>query len=123
MRNPLTIFWESIVWGLFFVTTVYGHVAMKTACGNAASYDYRRALTVVSSLQGVTALASWMISSFLWMVILTKHSVVAANTISSLRYLFIGVAAILFLDESINSKQAMGMILIAVGVAMASRSI
>jgi EamA domain-containing membrane protein RarD len=116
MRTLLDRLDHLVVWGLFFATTVYGHVALKLAAGGGAAYDCRRAWQACASLQGASALLAWAVSGFLWAVLLTRNTLVAANSISVLRYLFVCLAAWLFLREEFRPAQAIGIGLIAAGL-------
>jgi len=116
MRTLLNHLLELGVWGAFFATTLYGHVALKLAAGTGAAYDWKRAALAVTSLQGLTALGAWLVSGFLWAVVLTKNSVVAANTIASLRYILVCVAAWLFLHETFKYQYAAGLVLVGAGI-------
>ena len=114
--------WEAVtVWALFFATTVYGHIALKLAAGSGGSYDGRRALGALMSLRGGTAMLAWMFSGLLWALVLTRHSVLSANTISALRYVLICLAAWLVLHEKLRGLHVIGIVLIAVGIWLLNR--
>jgi drug/metabolite transporter (DMT)-like permease len=121
MRNLLSEWSAPLVWGMFFATTVYGHVALKLAAGDGGTYDFRRALQACTSILGGTALLAWAISSFLWVVVLTKTSVLSANAISSLRYVFLSLATWVFLHENVRSQHGFGMLLVATGIWLLCR--
>ena len=87
----------AIVWGLFFATSVFGHVALKRGAGSGGVYDFRTASSVFLSPWGLSALAAWSMSCWLWAVLLTKHSLLTANSVSTLRYVLICAAAAAFI--------------------------
>lgn len=93
---------------------------MKRGAGGSADYDLRAATNVFFSPWGLSALASWAFSCWLWAVLLTRHSLFAANSVSTLRYVFLCLAAFLFLKESVSGRDIAGMALIAAGVWLVS---
>ncbi len=115
MRSVLI---QCLVWFLFFATTVYGHVALKLATGSGASYQLRKAACAMTSMWGITAVLAWMGSSFLWTLVLTKHDVIMANAISSLRFVLIPLAAVVWLGETFTARQAIGILAITVGMCL-----
>jgi drug/metabolite transporter (DMT)-like permease len=121
MRNFLRQFESIAIWGLFFATTVYGHVALKVAAGSSGHYDYRKAFDVLFTFWGWSAVLAWIISALLWVLVLTRHSVLAANSISALRYVLICAAAVLFLKEPVHWREASGIGLVCAGVWLLSR--
>jgi drug/metabolite transporter (DMT)-like permease len=110
-----------LVWGLFFASSVFGHVALKRGAGAGTGYDFRTATTVFLTPWGISALLSWGLSCWLWAVILTRHSLFAANSVSTLRYVLICLAAFYFLKESFGFRELAGMLLITSGVWILSR--
>ncbi len=111
--------YRALLWVLFFATTVYGHVGMKLAVSGESKTGVLRALL---GFWGISSIAAWSISGLLWAFILAKEPLFAANSISSLRYLFICLAAWLFLNEAIGKTELVGMSAIAFGVWILSRS-
>ena len=110
-----------LVWGLFFATTVYGHVALKRAAGDAAQFEYAKALRTLTNFWGWSALLAWAISGLLWAVVLTKESLLTANSVSSLRYVFVCVAAWIFLREQIQLQHGVGILLVTAGIWLCTR--
>jgi uncharacterized membrane protein len=121
MRTLLSGIESAVVWGLFFATTVYGHVALKVAAGSGETYNYRQVPLALSTVWGWTAMAAWAISGLLWILVLTKSSVLAANSVASLRYVLICAAASLFLHEKLQIQQGVGMLLVAAGIWLLNR--
>jgi uncharacterized membrane protein len=109
------------VWAMFFVTAVYGHVAMKLATGNAEQFQYGKAVRSLMSFWGWSAMLAWAVSGVLWAVVLTKESLVGANSISAARYVLICLAAWFFLREDIRFHQALGILLVTVGIWLCTR--
>ena len=109
-----------LVWGLFFATSIFGHVALKRGAGSGEDYDLRAGTSVFFTVWGISALLSWAISCWLWAVLLTRHTLFAANSVSTLLYVFLCLAAFLFLKENISAKELAGMVLIAGGVWLVS---
>jgi uncharacterized membrane protein len=99
-----------LVWPLFFATSVYGHVAFKIATGEATGW---RALL---SAWSITAALAWVASALLWVVILARHPLLTANTVSSLSYVLIALAAVLFFGERPTVANALGVVLVVVGI-------
>jgi uncharacterized membrane protein len=104
---------EALLWVLFFVTTVYGHVAMKLAVDR-----HRSLLSSALSGWGSSAVLAWSASSLLWMMTLQKSSLFRANTIASLRYVLVLVAACALVRKAPTATSALGALLVTVGVAL-----
>jgi drug/metabolite transporter (DMT)-like permease len=105
-----------LLWGLFFATTVYGHVALKFAVAGTVQNNYRQVLaTATTSLWGASAVLAWSASCLLWALLLSRQELLSANSISSLRYVLICVAAWLWVGETIRWPQVIGIALIASG--------
>jgi drug/metabolite transporter (DMT)-like permease len=109
----------SALWALFFLTSVYGHVALKLAVAPAAGSGYGRILWAsVTDFWGWSAMLAWALSCALWGLILSRHELMTANGISSLRYALTCVAAWAFLGEEFGWQRAAGMLLIGIGIAL-----
>jgi drug/metabolite transporter (DMT)-like permease len=107
------------LWGLFFLTSVYGHVALKLAVARAGSSSYGSVLWAsVSDFWGWSALLAWSLSCVLWGLTLSRHELMTANAISTLRYVLTGVAAWAFLSEDVGWQRAAGMLLIGIGILL-----
>jgi drug/metabolite transporter (DMT)-like permease len=110
---------SSAVWALFFFTTVYGHVALKTAVNRVPGGAYRQVLAATATnFWGWSALVAWGLSSLLWALALSRHSLVTVNAVSALRFVLVGLAAWGLLSERITWSQAVGMALIAGGILL-----
>jgi uncharacterized membrane protein len=121
MRNLLMRGESFFVWAMFFATAVYGHVAMKLATGNSAQFEYGKAVRCLVSFWGWSAMLAWAVSGVLWAVVLTKESLVGANSISAARYVLICLAAWIFLREGIRFHHAVGILLVTVGIWLCTR--
>ena len=105
---------QATLWLLFFASTIYGHVAFKLV-----AHKQTILLTLwqaVFSFWGLTATLAWGLSGALWILILAETPLVAANSVSALRYVLVALAAILFLQETMTLGQGLGMIFIALGI-------
>lgn len=111
------------VWGLFFASSVYGHVAMKLATGHdEAGSDggggLLRAWALATDPWTVSGVASWCLSGALWVAILDGSSLSGAMSISALRYVLVVVAAFAVLHERVAPRQWLGVGLIALGIGL-----
>ena len=106
-----------VLWGLFFLTTVSGHVGLKVAVDRDPSL-WRAAV----SPWGLSAFAAWTASSVLWMAVLQRETLLSASSVSSLRYALTVVAADVFLREAVTARAAAGVVLIAIGTYLAAKT-
>jgi uncharacterized membrane protein len=119
MRDFLIWVEPSALWALFFLTSVYGHVALKLAVAPTAGSAYGRViLASVTNLWGWSAMLAWGLSCVLWTLTLSRHELMTANAISSLRYLLTCVAAWAFMSEAVGWQRAVGMLLIGIGIVL-----
>ncbi|MBL7663458.1 EamA family transporter [bacterium] len=102
-----------LVWTLFFITTVYGHIGLKIAMHGAHPENYSAQLV---SFWGISSFLSWVISGLIWAAILSDQSLTHANAISALRYVLIALAAYLFLSEKVDIFTLIGSGLIVSGI-------
>jgi uncharacterized membrane protein len=105
------------LWVLFIATSVYGHVALKlgtaTAEGETEKMYWAR---VGEDPWTLTAIAAWIGSGLLWVLLLRESKLFETVSVSTLRYVLIVLAAAVFLHESVEKRQLVGMVLIAAGV-------
>lgn len=106
------------LWALFLATSVYGHVALKVAADRGQGSALGRVWSGARTVWGITAIASWTVSGVLWMMVLAKTELARANSISSVRYVLICLAAAYFLGETLTSRDAAGVALIALGLVL-----
>jgi drug/metabolite transporter (DMT)-like permease len=118
VRDFLKPFETPAIWLLFFATTVYGHVALKVAVNRTAQDEARRVLSALGDVWGWSACAAWGASCLLWMLALSRHRLVFANGLSSLRYVLIALAAWALLGERMTWPQLFGMALITAGLLL-----
>jgi drug/metabolite transporter (DMT)-like permease len=117
VRGLLTALEVPLLWGLFFLTSVYGHVAVRLAVPPGG--DARRALAAAAtSFWGWSAAAAWGLSCVLWVVAVSRHALQSANAVSSLRYVLIALAAWSLFGERLGPAQWLGMLLIAGGILL-----
>jgi drug/metabolite transporter (DMT)-like permease len=57
----------------------------------------------------------------LWTIVLARHSLLTASSISSLRYVFVCAAAWMFFDARLVPRDAAGVALITAGVFLVAR--
>jgi drug/metabolite transporter (DMT)-like permease len=110
-----------VVWGLFLGCSVFGHVALKRAAGSSDRFEWGRALWLWKDPWAMGAGLSWMVSCFLWALLLTRLGVGEATSQSAVRYVLILAAASIWLGESFSTRQTLGCALIAIGIWMTSR--
>src|SRR5260370_2133736 len=84
--NPVRDFlrWvePSALWALFFLTSVYGHLALKLSVARAGSSSYGSVLWAsVTDSWGWSALLAWSLSCVLWSLPLSRHDLMTANAI------------------------------------------
>jgi uncharacterized membrane protein len=107
---------HALVWLAFFATSVYGHAALKLAV------DTRKTpLDAALSPWGLSAFVAWTLSAVLWMLVLEKHSLLAASTISSLRYVLICLSAWTFWRGPVTVRDVVGVGLVTAGVYLVAR--
>lgn len=109
---------DLIYWALYFATSVYGHVALKVAVRGAPEHSTLGVLRSGTSAWGLTAYLAWGVSCACWMLVLARSTLLRANSVSSLGYVFISACAILFLGEAITWSRAVGAGLIALGILL-----
>lgn len=109
------------VWGLFFGTSVFGHVALKRAAGISANFEYAKVLGMWKDPWAVTALASWTLSCLAWALLLTRFGVSEAAGHSSLRYVLMVMLATFWLGEPLTSRQIAGAAFIMLGIWLTAK--
>jgi drug/metabolite transporter (DMT)-like permease len=111
---------HTVLWVLYFVTSVLGYVGMKFAA------EAMRGLpSDLSSLWrpfihpwGIVAMGAWLVSGIVWPWILSRDTLAWANALSSLRIVLIAMAAAYIVGEVVTARQWMGALFILVGVAL-----
>ena len=117
MVNWVNIVGKFGIWIVFFTSSVYGHIGFKFAAQSGAKDIWG----MVFSLWGITATLAWGASAVLWVAILSKNSLIAANTTSALSHVMIAIVALLFFREVISLKQALGVVLVIAGVYLVNQ--
>lgn len=106
-------------WVLFVATSVYGHVALKLAAITLEGEKGNRFwLRLADDPWALSAIGAWIASGVLWVLILRRSRLFEAMSISSIRYALVCVACAIVLHESIDRRQALGMVLITAGVLL-----
>lgn len=121
MSDLLNTVQLGIIWILFFFSSVYGHVALKLAVTAEDTSTAKGFWLSAISVWGWTAWLSWGASALLWMLLVAKSPLMAASSISSLRYVLICLAAYWFLRETISPKEFIGMACITLGIILVAR--
>jgi drug/metabolite transporter (DMT)-like permease len=121
MSNILNVVQISIIWILFFFSSVYGHVALKLAVKAEDASTAKGLWLSAISVWGWTAWLSWGASALLWMLLVAKTPLMAASSISSLRYILICLAAYWILRETISPKELIGIACISLGIILVAR--
>ena len=109
------------VWALFFVSSVFGHVALKRAAGVSANFEYAKVLAMWKDPWAMTAMISWTLSCLLWALLLTRFGVSEAAGHSSLRYVLIVMFAVFWLGEPLSARQIAGAVLITLGIWLTAK--
>lgn len=104
-----------LAWILYFVTDVYGHIALKIAT-DAPTFK-----ETLFSIWGITAVASWLISFLAWTFVLSKHPLLTANTVSAITYILISLSAVVIFRESLTKENLLGVILVFAGIYLIVR--
>ncbi len=110
-----------VVWALFFGSSVFGHVALKRAAGLSSQFEYTRVLGMWKDPWAMAAVASWTLSCLLWALLLTRFGVSEAAGHSSLRYVLILLAAVLWLGEPLSMRQIAGAVFIMLGIWLTAK--
>jgi drug/metabolite transporter (DMT)-like permease len=104
-----------LIWLLYFITDIYGHIALKMASNQSSL------MAILFTPWGITAGLSWVVSGISWTLVLSKSPLLSANTISALTYVFISLAAVVFFKEQLTLSKAVGMLLVFAGVYLVNR--
>jgi uncharacterized membrane protein len=120
MQNLLKFPAPWILWILFFITDIYGHVTLKMTLGHqlTGSEMLRRLL---GSWIGWSIFLAWGLAGLLWVCVLSKNTLFQTNSISMINYILVCFSAVWFLGESPNPAQWMGMGLIGMGVFLTGK--
>lgn len=106
---------QLVIWAVYFITDVYGHVALKLA-GSSSSLT-----GMLFSFWGITAALAWIISGGAWMLVLSKHPLLTASTVSSATYIFIALAAALIFKEPLTPQNLLGIAFVCIGIYLVTR--
>jgi drug/metabolite transporter (DMT)-like permease len=104
-----------LTWLIYFITDVYGHVALKMAGSSSGLAG------TLFSVWGITAGVSWMVAGIAWTLVLSKNPLLSANTISALTYVFVDLAAILVFKEQVTPHKLVGILCVFVGIYLVNR--
>ncbi len=105
------------LWIVFFAASVYGHIGFKLAAQSGG----KDMGAMLFSMWGISAVLAWGASAVLWVAILSKTSLIAANTTSALSHTLIAIIAVLFFREAITLKQFLGVVLVIAGVYLVNQ--
>ena len=118
MRDWLRLIEVPLVWVSFFVTSVYGHVALKAAVGGDEAAQRGSLGRAFASGWGWSAFVAWGLSCLCWARVLSQHRLLRANAVSSLRFVLTALAAWIVLGEELTRTQGLGLLLIAAGILL-----
>ncbi|MEM7133549.1 MAG: hypothetical protein AAF702_45065 [Chloroflexota bacterium] len=104
-----------LVWLTYFATHLYGHVALKFASSEVSMWQ------VLVSGWGLSAIASWLISGVAWTFVLSKQSLLTANTVSALTYVQIALAALFVFGEDLTVGKFMGILCVCGGIFLVTQ--
>jgi len=104
-----------LMWIVYFVTDVYGHVALKMASGATDLWS------TLTSFWGITAVLAWLASGLAWTFVLSRNPLLTANTVSALTYVMIALAAAVIFKERVTLPNVVGMICVFVGIYLVTR--
>jgi len=85
---------------------------------SAASVKTPDPFNISTHFWGWSDLLAWSLSCVLWGLTLSRHELMTAQAISSLRYALTGVAAWAFLSEGVGWQRGAGMLLIGIGILL-----
>lgn len=118
MPDHMKLMQQGFIWALYFIASVYGHVAFKLAAGSGEKFSLGG---TIFSLTGISATFAWGISAVLWILILSESKLMTANSASALNHALVVLVAFLFLRERVTPVQAAGIVLIIIGVYLVAR--
>ena len=106
---------QLVTWLLYFITDVYGHIALKEASRAGSLWQ------IVTSPWAITAGLAWIVSGVTWTLVLSKNPLTTANTIAALTYVLITLAAWLVFKESLTPVKLLGIAFVCVGIYLVRR--
>jgi len=109
-----------VLWSLFFITDIYGHVTLKMTLGRELTMA-ETAKRLLGSWVGWSIFLAWGLAGLLWVCVLSKNTLFETTSISMVNYLLICFAAVWFLGENLNPTQWIGMTLIGTGVYLTGK--
>lgn len=112
MQDRMNLLPSLMIWVAFFASSVYGHIGFKMAAESGANSLWAMLLNPWS----VTAVLAWGGSAIIWMSILVRNPLVAANMTSALSHAMIVIVGVLLFKEALTLKQGMGIFCVIVGV-------
>jgi drug/metabolite transporter (DMT)-like permease len=106
---------QSVIWLLYFITDVYGHLALKEASRGETLRQ------IILSPWAISAGLAWMIAGATWVLLLSKNPLITANTVSAFTYVLITFAACLFFNEVLTPTRLLGVVLVCAGIYLVHR--
>jgi multidrug transporter EmrE-like cation transporter len=104
-----------LMWIVYVVTDVYGHIALKLASGQQGLWN------IVTSFWGISAGISWIITIGAWTFVLSKSPLLNAYTTSAITYVLISLATVVLFKESLTPEKIAGVVLVIIGIALVNR--
>ncbi|MCL1475960.1 hypothetical protein LAY57_35695 [Argonema antarcticum A004/B2] len=91
------------------------------AVGDEQQQNLKQLWSSAISFWGWTAWISWAASAILWMLVVSKHPLLEASSISSVRYVLICLAVWLVWRDAISWREVFGIFFIALGIVLVAR--
>jgi uncharacterized membrane protein len=120
VQNLLKQYSPIILWGLFFMTDLYGHVILKMTLGRELTMA-EMTKRLLGSWTGWSIFLAWGLAGLLWVCVLSKNTLFQTNSISMINYILICLSAVWFLGENLHEAQWIGMGLIGLGVYLTGK--
>src|SRR5262245_23685434 len=106
-----------LIWIVYLLSDVYGHVALKMAMTN----DSANLWQVMFSFWGITAALSWLVSGLAGALGLSKNALLPANTVSTLTYIMLVAAAAIIFRETLTAQNVIGIGCVCIGVYLVTK--
>jgi drug/metabolite transporter (DMT)-like permease len=104
-----------LIWIIYFVTDVTGHVALKIASGRSSLGE------MLFSVWGAAAVISWVVSGVAWTLVLSRNPLLTANTVSAITYILVSVAALVIFQEQFTRDKLIGVVFVFIGIILVTR--